>query len=194
MKIRMLALVSALCVLLAWALPAAANGTAAVRISGVMRYDYGHAVFLAVNEARETQGLPVLTESGKLTAMAMHRAAELSLHYAHTRPNGKDWSSINGSVIEGERMSYAWSRWGENIAMGYQSARSVMEGWMDSDGHRANILNPHYTQIGVGCFETDGRLYWVQIFGNGNDPTRPAQTGAAQVQVMVEVCQDVMDR
>ena len=51
---------------------------------------------------------------------------------------------------------------GENIAMGYSSAQKVMQGWMNSSGHRANILNPSFTQIGVG-YVADGH-YWTQQF------------------------------
>ena len=54
---------------------------------------------------------------------------------------------------------------GENIAAGYPDAESVMEGWMNSEGHRANILNCDYDVLGVGVADRDGTLYWVQNFG-----------------------------
>lgn len=54
---------------------------------------------------------------------------------------------------------------GENVAMGYTSPEAVMKGWMNSSGHRANIMNRGYVKIGVGVAKgSDGRLYWTQNF------------------------------
>ena len=54
---------------------------------------------------------------------------------------------------------------GENIAKGQKSAQSVMNGWMNSSGHRANILKSNYTQLGVGyALDSNGNTYWVQMF------------------------------
>jgi uncharacterized protein YkwD len=60
----------------------------------------------------------------------------------------------------------AWKRIGENIAAGDRTAEAVVAGWLDSPGHRANILKPEYTEIGVGVANGDGkyRIYWVQVF------------------------------
>ena len=56
---------------------------------------------------------------------------------------------------------------GENIAMGYISAQSVVNGWMNSSGHRANILNPSFKTIGVGAYtDSQGTIYWTQMFTN----------------------------
>ena len=67
--------------------------------------------------------------------------------------------------------------WGENIAYGYTSADAVMQGWLNSPGHRANIENPSYRAIGVGAAASSaGRLYWTQEFGtstSGSTPPRP---------------------
>jgi uncharacterized protein YkwD len=54
---------------------------------------------------------------------------------------------------------------GENIGMGYINATAVMNGWMNSPGHRQNILNSNYTELGVGLVQGQGGLYWVQVFG-----------------------------
>ena len=59
-------------------------------------------------------------------------------------------------------ISYRYA--GENIAKGYRSAESVMNGWMNSSGHRANILNVNFGKIGVGYVETNGTTYWTQMF------------------------------
>ena len=58
---------------------------------------------------------------------------------------------------------------GENIAAGYMTPKEVVEGWMNSTGHRENILSPKFTEIGVGCYENKNleyKAYWVQLFGN----------------------------
>jgi uncharacterized protein YkwD len=77
-------------------------------------------------------------------------------------------SGANGSN-GGQRMAavgYAWHAWGENIAAGQPDAASVMSAWMSSsEGHRANILNPRYTDIGVGlAYSARGVPYWTQDF------------------------------
>ena len=62
-------------------------------------------------------------------------------------------------------MGIQYRRSGENIAWGQQSPKAVMEGWMNSKGHRANILNPNFTKIGVGYRKNAaGRTYWTQLF------------------------------
>ena len=60
-----------------------------------------------------------------------------------------------------------WNRIGENIAAGQETPESVMAGWMTSPGHRANILNPAFKEIGVGFTRSNGQfgIYWVQVFG-----------------------------
>ena len=62
---------------------------------------------------------------------------------------------------------YPYGYWGENVAYGYATADSVMAAWMNSAGHRANILNPHYRDLGVGCAYSASRVpYWTQDFGS----------------------------
>ena len=78
--------------------------------------------------------------------------------FAHTNPSNE------GPSDRVESAGYLWRRVGENIAVGYGSAESVMEGWLDSDGHCSNLMNPGYTEIGVGYYPTDGP-YWTQAFG-----------------------------
>ena len=53
---------------------------------------------------------------------------------------------------------------GENIAYGYRDPEDVMDGWMHSSGHKANILRTNYDRIGVGCYINNGTCYWVQLF------------------------------
>ena len=60
------------------------------------------------------------------------------------------------------RAGYRFSAWGENVAIGYPDAASVMDGWMNSPGHRANILSGNVTEIGIGlAYAADGTPYWT---------------------------------
>lgn len=124
----------------------------AVQISGYESYSNAYKVLQLVNQERAAQSLPPLTMDESLVESAMQRAAEIVVLFDHTRPCGLACFSINSRA------------WGENIAYGYNSAESVMKGWMNSPGHRSNILG-NYSTIGIGCFEYNGVDYWVQLFG-----------------------------
>ncbi|PKM69549.1 MAG: hypothetical protein CVU94_03365 [Firmicutes bacterium HGW-Firmicutes-19] len=117
-------------------------------------------VFRLTNKERVNAGLPALTYSDTLQKGAMIRAEEIIQSFSHTRPDGsKFYTVFNGA--------YPYRMIGENLAAGFTSASSVVEGWMNSEGHRANILKDGYTQIGIGVKkDKDGRIYWVQIFGD----------------------------
>ena len=94
-----------------------------------------------------------------LTAAANVRAQEINQLFSHTRPDGTSFST----VLKEYGISYRGS--GENIAWGQKSAEQVMNGWMNSDGHRANILNENFKNIGVGYYQNEnGRNHWVQLF------------------------------
>ena len=115
-------------------------------------------VIVLVNQERGKQGLPALRENAQLMDSASVRSQELVTKFAHERPNGE----------QGYQLAFraGFNTVGENIAYGYLSAEQVMEGWMNSPGHRANILNTGFSEIGVGCYRgSDGRLYWTQLFG-----------------------------
>ncbi|WP_028960286.1 CAP domain-containing protein [Streptomyces sp. UNC401CLCol] len=114
------------------------------------------------NRERARAGLPPLSRDPLLTTAAQAHSADMVARdfYAHTAPDGgKPW----------DRAAAAGSRCravGENIACGQRSAAEVVRGWMNSPGHRANILKPEFTHIGVG-FAGGGRAgtYWTQLFG-----------------------------
>lgn len=192
--IRQLMMVLAVLSLALFVPTLAAEGTTRVMVAGVQRYDYAREVYREVNAVRKKRGLTPLGESRRLSVMAMQRAAEISLYYSHIRPNGRDWSTINGAIIRGRPISYSWTRYGENIARGQATPCAVMTGWMESEGHRANILSPQYTQVGMGCFERDGILYWVQLFGNGRDAASGSDSGVVRANVEVEVCTSMLLR
>ena len=165
MKKRLLSLLFSFCILISL-LPASAaaagtsSGIAEVTAAGTEAYSQAMDVFELVNENRAANGAGKLSFSATLTELAMQRAAEIAVYYSHTRPDGTDCFTVADGIYTG------YSAIGENIAAGQTSAAAVMNDWMNSQGHRDNILCADFTQIGVGCFVSNGIYYWVQLFGN----------------------------
>lgn len=122
-------------------------------------YKNAYDVVDLVNKERKNHGLTPYATNDILTLCAMARAKEIATKFSHVRPNGK-WSF---SIVT--EKGYAYRYIGENIAYGQKNPSKVMESWMRSEGHRENILDDNFKEIGVGCFEKDGVKYWVQIFG-----------------------------
>ena len=91
-----------------------------------------------------------------LSAAAQAHAADMHAkdYFSHTAPDG---STVGTRVT---RTGYRWSRVGENIAQGYKNVDEVMAGWLESDGHCANLMNPGFSKLGVG----KSGDYWVQVF------------------------------
>ena len=120
---------------------------------------YIQQVISLVNEERAKAGLSPVTESSDVSAAAAVRAQEITGSFSHTRPNGSNYST----ALDQSGVKYMGS--GENIAYGQRTPQEVMNGWMNSQGHRANILNKNYTTIGVGYYQNaNGVGYWVQLF------------------------------
>lgn len=120
---------------------------------------YVTQVLSLVNEERAREGLAALSLNTSLSGAASVRAAEIQTSFSHTRPGGKDFST----VLKESGISYRAA--GENIAYGQTSAQKVMNDWMNSAGHRANILNASYTEIGIAHVKSpSGTDYWVQLF------------------------------
>ena len=121
--------------------------------------DYAKEILDLVNQERQKAGLNALELDAALCNAAQTRSQEQTVVFSHTRPNGQSCFS----VLDENRISYRGA--GENIAMGQRSAEEVMNGWMNSEGHRANILNSSFTKLGVGCYQDSaGKLYWTQLF------------------------------
>ena len=117
------------------------------------------AVASLVNAARQDAGLSELELDADLCAAAQARAQEIAQSFSHTRPDGSSCFTI----LEEFGISYRAA--GENIAMGQRTPEEVMDGWMNSSGHRANILNGTFTSLGVGYYvDGAGAAHWVQIF------------------------------
>lgn len=115
-----------------------------------------------VNAARSEAGLNALELDPTLCGAAQVRAVECVGSFSHTRPNGARYKT---AITEaGLTASYT----GENIATGHTSAKQVVDAWMKSEGHRANILNEHYTRLGLGFQANTGNRYrgyaWAQLF------------------------------
>ena len=130
-------------------------------------------VLALVNQARAQAGLASLTMDPQLNQSAQSYSDYMASanFYAHDGPDGSTpLSRMNAAGFPGT------GTWGENIAAGYSDAASVMQAWMASPGHRANILNSAFTQIGIGAAvnpNSQWKSYWTQDFGvrvGGNAP------------------------
>lgn len=118
--------------------------------------DFVQAVVDLVNQERSKEGLSPLTGVTQLHSYAAVRSSELVSRFEHVRPDGSNPLTY---VI-----NMGYFRAGENIAYGYATPEAVMNAWMDSPGHRMNILTPEYSYIGIGCYRNGNTLYWTQIF------------------------------
>ena len=117
-------------------------------------------VWSLVNEERERAGLPTLAWDAGAAEVAYAHSLDMDARgfFSHTNPDGlAPWDRLTAAGI-------SWSAAGENIARGYGSAAAVMAGWMASDGHRANILHPSFSRLGVGVHEGPDGPWWTQVF------------------------------
>ena len=120
------------------------------------------------NNFRRQNGLSALTANPLLNAAAQTQSQNMALqdYFDHTAPDGS---------TPGQRVTaagYQWSRVAENIGAGYNTADAVVQGWINSPGHRANMLDPNVTEIGVGYYfhpndtgNENWNYYWTQEFG-----------------------------
>ena len=159
--------------------PGDVTGSAAsVTVDGTENYDFANDVLALVNQTRAEKGVAPLKFDESLLETAMQRAAELSLYYSHTRPDGSDCFTAS---------SHAATRRSENIAIGYNTPDKVMNGWINSPGHYANIMDAEVTSIGIGCFiNSEGTYNWVQFFDNGTT-TEPSVSGEKQVTRKISI-------
>ncbi len=164
--------------------------------SGVIKY---------TNEQRQASGLPVLGISAKLNTAAAHKVQDMfaKQYFAHVAPDGKRASDLAGAA------GYEYIAIGENLALGnFENDQALVQAWMDSPGHRANIMDRRFQDIGVaavkGIFE--GRSTWlaVQIFGlpksacpapNSDMKTKIANNEATldRMQAELETLKDVLE-
>ena len=119
---------------------------------------YEQEVIRLVNVERAKAGLKALTEDWELSRVARYKSQDMHdlRYFSHTSPTyGSPFEMMKAFGIR-------YRTAGENIAMGYRTPAAVVQGWMNSPGHRANILNASYTKIGVGYVASGN--YWTQHF------------------------------
>ncbi len=126
-------------------------------------YAVRYSVLERVNEERAKEGRAPLVFDSMLQAAADVRVKEVMTegNFAHKRPDGSDCFTAIEDIKRFRRV-------GENIAGGATDAKSVMDAWMESEGHRTNILSPNFNSIGIGVAYDEGSQYgynWVQMFG-----------------------------
>lgn len=124
------------------------------------REEFKTEVLRLINEERSQAKLEPLTIHQQVESLAQVRANEITQLFSHTRPNGQDTFTI----IKEAGIDYRYL--GENIAAGHSTPQAVVNAWMKSEGHRANILSDKFTEIGIGYVnaDTEYKHYWVQFF------------------------------
>lgn len=136
------------------------KATAAAPSSNV---SYEEKVAQLVNIEREKNGLQPLTFDSSISNVARAKSKDMAdnNYFAHQSPTyGSAGDMLKNSGIN-------WSAWGENIASGQDTPEEVVNAWMNSEGHRANILSSNFGKIGVGYVtNASGTPYWTQMFTN----------------------------
>ncbi len=119
---------------------------------------YVKEVFERVNKLRKKHGRKALRLSSDLCQFADIRAEELTENFSHTRPDGASCFSIFDDT------EYEEGAAAENVAKGHRDPEEVVTGWYNSSGHKKNMLNTKYSQIGIGYYVKNGSAHWVQLF------------------------------
>lgn len=138
-------------------------------INGTFDYDEAYNVFTELNALRGKLGLPALTLDKDLVDAAMQRAAEISIYFSHTRPNGTDPFTVfpPGAFVSAE-----------NLAIGQKNASEAIKGWTNSPGHYKNMTLNNIDSVGIGCFyQEDGTRCWVQLFQGGRKASQENRKG-----------------
>ncbi|MBQ0042798.1 MAG: CAP domain-containing protein [Lachnospiraceae bacterium] len=111
--------------------------------------------FVACNDQRKALGLPAYVWSDDLAIAAQVRAKEIVKVFSHTRPDGSDYWTVNGNIV-----------YGENLGRKFNNASAIVNSWMNSAPHKANILDRELRTMGIALYEAaDGSIYWAQEFG-----------------------------
>lgn len=123
--------------------------------------EYAKECFDLVNKKRTAAGLKKLTWDDAIAEACDIRAEEISEKFSHLRPNGESWFTVLdevGADLSGE---------GENLAEGYSTPQKAVSAWMNSKGHKENILDKSWKKsaIGVHYNSSANKYYWVQLFG-----------------------------
>jgi uncharacterized protein YkwD len=141
---------------------ALASGAANAATTPVPAATLEATVIKLTNDARAKNGCAALRTDAKLTLAARAHSADMAKlnYFSHTS------KTDNATFVTRAKRAGYTGAIGENIAWGYRTAETVTKGWLDSPGHRANILNCKAKAVGVGLArKTDGTPYWTQVFG-----------------------------
>ena|GEM_PF-871154 len=152
-----------------------------ISVSGTEDHKEAFNVLTLVNKERKAKGLAPLVMNQQLLDAAMLRAAENAVCFSHTRPNGSTCITASDLMVA------------ENIAIGQANAAEAMQSWMDSQGHRENILTAEYTTIGIGCFKNNGATAWVQCFGIGKDTASCKQPANKKSTYVLDLATEEFD-
>jgi hypothetical protein len=163
-------------------------------IVGAAQADFESEVIELVNIERETRNLHPLSYNQELTVAARRHSQDMGdrNYFSHTTPKPEE-IKFNERITDA---GYNYQTCGENIAAGYATPEAVVDGWMNSDGHRENILDPDYCDIGVGYAAVNGSQYyhyWTQDFGRRAGVTQCPATVAAPPASETPVLSDTSD-
>lgn len=115
-------------------------------------------VLRLTNIERQKAGLSLLKYNTSLDVGAKQRSIEIITHFSHTRPDGSRFFTVFGP-------DFTYRNVGENLGSGYRTPEQVVNAWMNSTSHRANILNEKFEELSVAITKgEDGKYRWVQIF------------------------------
>ncbi|KAI9906358.1 hypothetical protein PsorP6_003192 [Peronosclerospora sorghi] len=132
--------------------------------------DYSADMLALVNKERALAGVPALCMNKKLQAAAQRHSNDMA-EKNFMGHGGSDGSTVSQRIAEA---GYGWDAVAENVAAGQENVTTVMQSWMDSPGHRENILNREYTMFGTAYSynqATSYKYFWTQDFGSSSTET-----------------------
>lgn len=141
--------------------PAGNSGAETTTPTSASANDFAHQLLTLTNAFRAEHGVAALQWDDKLALAAQQHTQDMANnhYFSHTQPDGDTLTDRLHDV------GYQYSSAGENIAMGQTTPEAVMQAWENSDGHRANLLNAHFTEFGAGYVDAAQDL-WTQDFGS----------------------------
>lgn len=148
--------------------PAQISVPAGCAASDANAAQFATEVLALVNQERAANGLGAVTLNAQLTQAAQGHSFDMGCNFflSHTGSNGSD----PGARIDAT--GYYWLTWGENVAAGYSTPAAAMNGWMNSPGHRANILSADFTEMGIGYVYNSADTvkkyyhYWTMVLAD----------------------------
>ena len=134
---------------------------AAEKMPNENQSEVAETLVFRTNEERTRRGLTKLEVDDAVSQAASIRASEQRVQFSHTRPNGMPYYTVFSQIGIGG------TNCGENLARCQTwEVEQIFQAWMNSEGHRANILNPGFTKIGISYVESNGIGYFCQLFTN----------------------------